>query len=279
MSDSAETPALTVLEQRTVLFYDDELVAVRAADGHIYVAVRQMCDALGLDRASQVRRIKNQNVLADGYKGDVKLTSPGGPQTAGVLRVDLVPLWLTGIRTSMVRPDLQARLERYQREAAKVLYEAFLSGRLSLPTDWEEGISADSPTAQAYRIALAVAQLARAQLVLEARLNAHDQQLAGQANELQTHAGRLDQLEAAFKSPARQISDQQASQLSQAVRAVGLELSRRSGRNEYGGVYGELYRRFGITSYKLLPAAHFNEAIGFLTQWYQALTGASDVPF
>lgn len=279
MSDSAESSALTVLDQRTVLFYGDELVAVRAADGHIYVAVRQMCDALGLDRASQVRRIKKHAVLNDGYKGDVKMTSPGGPQAAGVLRVDVVPLWLTGIRTSMVRPELQARLERYQREAAKVLYEAFLSGRLALPADWEDNIAADSPTFQAYQTAAAVFQLARAQLVMEARLKAHDEELSTQARALQAQASRLEQLEAEFQSPDRRISDQQASQLSQAVRAIGMELSRRSGRNEYGGVYGELYRRFGITSYKLLPAARFGEAIQFLTQWYQSLTGAEDIPF
>lgn len=279
MSDSAESSALTVLDQRTVMFYGDELVAVRAADGHIYVAVRQMCDALGLDRASQVRRIKKHAVLNAGYKGDVKMTSPGGPQAVGVLRVDVVPLWLTGIRTSMVRPELQPRLEHYQREAAKVLYEAFLSGRLSLPTDWEEGIAADSPTYQAYQTAAAVFQLARAQLVMEARLKAHDEELSVQARALQAQASRLEQLEAEFQSPDRRISDQQASQLSQAVRAIGMELSRRSGRNEYGGVYGELYRRFGITGYKLLPAARFSEAIGFLTQWYQSLTGAEDIPF
>ena len=32
---------------------------------------------------------------------------------------------------------------------------------------------------------------------------------------------------------------EQASQISQAVKAVAMELSKQSGRNEYGGVYGE----------------------------------------
>ena len=33
---------LTVLKQRDVIFYGDELVAVQADDGQVYVAVAQM---------------------------------------------------------------------------------------------------------------------------------------------------------------------------------------------------------------------------------------------
>ena len=60
---------------------------------------------------------------------------------------------------------------------------------------------------------------------------------------------------------------------------MALELGNRSGRNEYGGVYGELYRRFDITSYKRLPKNRFEEAITFLTEWYVQLTGNDDIPF
>jgi hypothetical protein len=69
----------------------------------------------------------------------------------------------------------------------------------------------------------------------------------------------------------------QASQISQAVKAVAMKLGEQSGRNEYGGVYGELYRKFSITSYKLLPAGRFQEAMDFLTDWHQTLVG--DEPF
>jgi len=36
---------------------------------------------------------------------------------------------------------------------------------------------------------------------------------------------------------------------------------------------GELYRKYGITSYKQLPAQRFDEAMIFLTEWYNSLTG------
>jgi hypothetical protein len=55
-------------------------------------------------------------------------------------------------------------------------------------------------------------------------------------------------------------------------------LGKKSGRNEYGAVYGEFYRKFGIPSYRELPSRRFDEAIRFLTEWYQELTGEG-LPF
>ena len=142
--------ALTVIEQREVEFYGDELTAVRAADGHIYVSVRHLCDALGLDRAAQVRRIKRQEILFDAYKGGAILTPPstqgtgGGRQQLGLIRVDVVPLFLTGISVNSVRDEIRPKLERFQREAAKVLWEAFQQGRLTADLDF------DSLLAQAF---------------------------------------------------------------------------------------------------------------------------------
>ena len=114
---------------------------------------------------------------------------------------------------------------------------------------------------------MAVADLARNQVLMEARLN----------NRLESYEQRLETIEAQFGDETRTISEDQASQISQSVKAIAMILSKRSGRNEYGAVYGELYRKFGITSYKLLPANRFKEAMRFLTDWHQDLT--DDTPF
>jgi hypothetical protein len=254
MNESVE---LEPVEQKTVIFYGDELVAVRTNDNHVYVSVRHLCDALGLDRPSQVRRIKRNEVLADGYQGDVKIESPGGAQPAGVLRVDLVPLWLTGIRIKAVRPELQDRLGKYQREAAKVLWEAFQSGQLTGEPGFDELLKTDSEAVQAYQMLRAMVKLARHQILLEARVDENSR--------------RLELIESTLGDPKRHITPEQASEISQAVKMVAMELSKRSGRNEYGGVYGEFYRKFGITSYKQLPVNRFEEAVSFLTEWHQSL--------
>jgi len=177
---------LTVIDQREVTFYDDQLTAVRGGDSQVYVPVTQMCRALGLDERSQRRRIQNHTILSEGYtRGDISPPPSaggrgGGVQKVGLIRVDLVPLWLAGI-------------------------------------------------------------------------------------------------EAQLSPPAHAITESQAMQISQAVKAVAIAQGRQTKRNEFGGVYGELYRKFEITSYKLLPASKFDEAMKFLTEWHISLTG--DSPF
>ena len=57
---------LTPIEKKTVLFYDDELTAVRADDEQVYVVLSHMCDALGIDTQGQARRAGNHAVLSKG---------------------------------------------------------------------------------------------------------------------------------------------------------------------------------------------------------------------
>ena len=259
---------LAVVEQREVTFYEDELIAVRSEDGQVYVAIRQMCSALGLDQRSQRRRIQNHTVLSDGYAGGVIMTPPGpggggGRQQAALLRVDLVPLWLSTIETTRVKEQNRPKMERFQREAAKALWEAFQQGRLTADLDFDALLAADSPEAQAYKMAQAVLQLARNQLLMRAQLTDHE--------------NRLETIEAQLGDTGRNVTPDQASQLSQAVKAVALAQGKKTGRNEFGAVYGELYRKFGITSYKMLPARRFEEAMKFLTAWHESLSGT--VPF
>jgi hypothetical protein len=255
-----EEKSLKVIEQKEVEFYEDELIAVRAADEQIYVVIRQMCNALGIDYRSQFRRIQgDKDLLADGYQRVVIMTTHRGRQKAGALRVDLVPVWLAGIDTSRVKEEIRDKLREYKRNVAKVLWEAFQEGRLTSDQSFGDLLASDSPAAQAYKMAAAIMQMARQQLVLESRINQHEE--------------RLERIEATIGDPGRHINPDQASQLSQAVKAVAMALSKKSKRNEYGGVYGELYRKFGITGYKLLPSNRFQEAMDWLTQWHESITG------
>jgi len=69
------------------------------------------------------------------------------------------------------------------------------------------------------------------------------------------------------------VTEEQASQISQAVKAIALALGKASGRNEFGGFYGELYRKFGVASCRMLRARRFEEATSFLADWHQMVTG------
>jgi hypothetical protein len=262
--ESMSENLLIPVEQKDVALYEDNITAVRADDGRVYVSIRHMCRALGLDENGQRQRMRRHAVLGRGL-GVCKIHTPGGAQETAVLRVDLVPLWLSGVRASMVSEEIRPKLVQFQEQAAAVLWEAFQDGRLSADSDFDELLAQASPDAvEAYQVALAVVKLARQQIVMEARLD--------------DYGRRLDNIEASLGDPDRYVSKEQAARISQGVRAIGHVLSKRSGRSEYGAVYGELYRSFDTSSYRELPASQYEQAMKWLNAWYQRLTN-SDIPF
>jgi hypothetical protein len=179
------------------------------------------------------------------------------------LPLDYISGFLFGVNANRVKQELRDRVILYQKNCYKVLAEAFTEGRLTADPSFDELLAGDSPAAMAYRMATALQVMARQQLILESRVDEHDK--------------RLEELEAQLGDPERFITPDQAMQLSQAVKTVALKLSKTSGRNEYGGVYGELYRKYGITSYKELPAAKYEDAMSWLNEWRGSIEG--DVPF
>jgi len=263
--------SLTPIEQKEVVFYDDEVTAVRLSDGRVFVPVRPLVERLGVQWAAQSKRIKRDPVLSE-ESLSVSVMDTQGKQRREMtcLPLDYVGGFLFGINADRVKPELRERVIRYQRECYRVLAEAFQEGRLTTDASFDDllaGASAD--VVDAYRIAQAVMKLARNQVVMEARL-------ADTETAVSSIGDRLELLEQRI-APGQPVTEEQASQLSQAVKAVAIALGKQTKRNEFGACYGELYRKFQITSYKALPADKFEAALAFLTEWHQSLVG--DSPF
>jgi hypothetical protein len=266
---------LVSIEQKRVLFYDDEITAVLLqTDGkqQIYIPLKPICDRLGVTWPSQLNRINRDPVLSKKLKGIFVMNTPGGRQEMSCLPLDYLNGWLFGINTSRVKDEIRDRLIRYQEECFKVLSEAFQEGRLATDPDFDTLLQqASQDTVEAYQMALAMVKLARNQILLEARMDAH-------GRTLEDYGRRLSDIEATLSNPDHYITREQASRISQAVRAIGHVLSERSGRSEYGAVYGELYRNFEISAYRELPAQKYDQAMKWLNAWYQRLTH-QDIPF
>ena len=265
--------ALSPTEQRTVIFYEDKITVVvidEKGEREIYVPLRPMSELLGVNWGSQTRRLQNDPVLNE-VTTSVLVMTAGGQQEMTAIPLDYLQGWLFGINASRVKEEIRDRVVRYQRECYQVLHEAFQEGRLAGDPDFAALLrQASSEVVEAYQMAQAMVRIARNQIMLEARVESQEYRL-------DHHEERLEQIETTLGDPRRQITPDQASRLSQAVKAVAHELGRRSGRNEYGGVYGELYRRYGINSYKELPAAKYDDAMKWLNEWLQSLVG--DAPF
>lgn len=268
--------ALQPLEQKNVLFYDDEITAVLIQDGEqdqVYIPVRPICTYLGINWSGQYQRLQRDRVLAETLKTiSVEFTAEqGSTQDMVCLPLKYLPGWLFGINANRIKEDLQDKIIRYQRECYDVLWEAFEERRLTGDPAFTELLQQDSEAVEAYKMLQALVKIARQQILIEARMKTYDGRLLD-------HENRIETIEAQFGDETRTVSEDQASQISQAVKAIALTVSKRTGRNEYGGVYGELYRKFAVTSYKLVPATQFKEAMKFLIDWHQSVVD-TDTPF
>lgn len=266
--------ALVPVEQRTVIFYDDEITAVLAdEDGQqqVYVPVRPICDFLGLNWSGQQQRINRDPVLSE-IKGVCVIHTPGGSQEMLCIPLDFLNGFLFGVNASRVKESVREQLITYQRECYQVLADAFLDPSATGTTV----SSAEVSLYQVREMGLAIARMAEEQIVFERRLTTTEGRVEKAAVVYGDLTKRVETLEQRM-GPGQPVTEDQASQISQSVKAVAMTLSKTSGSNQYGAVYGELYRKFGITSYKLLPVKQFNKAIEFLTEWNNELVG--DEPF
>ncbi len=262
--------ALVPIAQKQVEFYGDELTAVQVADGTVYIPIRPICELIGVDWNGQRRRINRDPVLRGEMRTvDVTSTEGGRPVTRGVLclPLDFVSGFLFGLNADRVRADLRDKVIRYQRECYKVLAEAFSDGRLTTDLDFDTLLQqASADAVEAYQMALAIVKLARNQILLEAHIDAH-------GRVLDDYGRRLETIEADLHQEERYITESQATQISQAIRAIAGEMSKRSSQNEYGRCWGEFYRKFGVSKYRHLPVSKFDEAMAWLSNWYEDLTG------
>jgi hypothetical protein len=277
----SEEQSLIPIVQKTVTFYEDTITAVltqSAAGDEVYVPIGQFCDLLGINRRTQLERINDDAVLSR-KTATITVTGPGGPQPTYCLQLDYLNGWLFSINANRVKPEVRERLIFYQERCYQVLAEAFREGRLTADPELDDLLHSDkSPAVQAYRMLQALTKLARNQVLMEARLEAQAGTLEKHETWLGEYGERLEEVEATLSDPNRFITTAQASRISQAVKAVALALGKKTNRNEFGGVYGELYRKFEVTSYKEIPARKYQDAMGFLNEWYQSLTNET-LPF
>jgi hypothetical protein len=264
------------LTPRNVSFYGDDLIAVQNDDGTIYTLFARLCENLGLRREAQVRRVQRHSVLREGLI-TLTIQTAGGPQAAQFLRLDLMPLWLSGVQAERVKEEIRAQLTRYQREAAQALWQAF---RHQIVVEDTEAITrAADPLAiqqlqQIAEMGRAIAAMAeqqieiqRQQQVLGTRIDRAGQVVRGMQQQIGDIHVRLGELEDRLH-PATFITEAQANEVSVKVKALAEALtSKDKAKNHYQGIFGELYRRFQVASYKMIRQEQYTAVITFLDDW------------
>ncbi len=270
---SEQTTALVPIEERQVDFYGDDITAALVPVGEkeeIYVPIRPLCNYLGLSWAGQRERIMRDDVLADNLKGvrvrrtpSGKGRSAGGAQETLCLPLDYIPGWLFGIDASRVKPELKEKISRYRRECFRVLWQAF-QGEATLD---RSGPAPSAGLLQIREMGLAIVKMAEEQIELERNVNRAHSRLDQAALIVKSLDQRLTSVEKKL-TPASLITDDQASEVSQAVKALAEYLSSKDkSKNHYQAAFQEIYRRFGVSSYKNIRADKFAAVLKFLADW------------
>jgi hypothetical protein len=270
--EQAPGPAIVPVREQVVDFYGDLVPVAQAGPEELYVPLRTLATFLGLSVSGSRQRVMRHPVLA-GRVRSVRMTGADGKRYETLcLPLDLLPGWLFGIDTRRVKPELQAKLIRYQDEAFRVLWAAFRHDIMPSPPPPPVDLS---PVEQALALAEAVANLARQQLAYEGRLGTVETRQQVMADYLRGYIQKNEQRVTALElhlSAGAVISEAEAAELALHVKTVAAALEQHGTPNGYQRVYSELYRRFRIASYKNLPAARYGDALAWLQGWYHDLS-------
>lgn len=120
-----DAPASAAIQ--TFNFYGDSLDVV--PDGaRLWVSVRRVCEALGVDTGGQLAKLKTKPWACVEF---ISMQVDGDAQRREIAVIDLdgLPMWLATIEPSRVGEHVREKLVRYQREAAAVLRDHFLGAR------------------------------------------------------------------------------------------------------------------------------------------------------
>jgi hypothetical protein len=288
---SAFLPLVPLVPQaeRTVDFYGDQISVALVGEGEeseVYVPLRTITEFLGLGWGSQFNRLQRDEVLKARVQMITVHGADGRPRDMVSLPLDLLPGWLFGITTSRVREDLVPKLRRYREECFRILwreYQRELMQRQQIQTQ----VVPRAPLAQVREMGLAIAQLAEQQMALEgrvedmgARVEKVDEQVSVVNIRLDRAAEVVGDLKRRLGSIERQmlptstITDEQAAEISNKVKALAQFLTTKEpGRNFYQSIFGELYRRFAVSSYKNVRKDQYQDVLKFLDEWLEATSG------
>ena len=117
---------MTTLAQ-TVNFHNQTLTTLEK-DGVQYVAMKPICDNIGLHWEGQRQRIERKEVL-NSVACMIKVTANDGKKYETLcLPIEVLNGWLMGVDENRVKPEIKDTLVMYQKECYKALYDYWHNG-------------------------------------------------------------------------------------------------------------------------------------------------------
>jgi hypothetical protein len=269
-----EEDILTPVEQLPITFFEYAVLAVRRDNGSIYLAIRDLNDATGLQHSSQMRRIRTHPVLREGL-ARFRVETVGGSQAQDFLELERVPTWLLMINTARTSDAVRERLAYFQRYIIREVYAAF-SRLTGLPEASHQIEDLD----ELRRMDTALTELADRQQSLETSQDKARQAWRDLTDQVRSIAGRVAELE---QQVGRSITRQQRGYIYQMVQAWAeakvTQEPRLSRAAATQACWATIKRRYQVARYEDISAKQYDDCVRFVRDAYRKLTGSDlDLP-
>lgn len=120
------------ISTQTISFNNQSLITVEQNGNH-YVAMKPICENIGLAWQPQVLRIKRDEVLSQGMIVMIIPTN-GGNQNMICLPIEYLNGWLFGIDINRCNPEIRDTLIKYKKECYQALHDYWFNGKAERKT-------------------------------------------------------------------------------------------------------------------------------------------------
>lgn len=235
------------LTVRNVDVLGDSITAAKDKDGIVWAGVSYFCRALGMSKVqkdTQTDKVQSDKTLSRGCRKFPAGVFDTANETVAI-RIDFIPIWLAKIsitdKMQKTHPELADKLLEYQLKAKDILAQAFMP-KQGLPQTIPEQIQL----------------LAQGNVELNKRVD-----------DIQAEVEHLK-----LDLPILPI---EAEKITNATRAKGVSVMGGKGSNAYANrsivnavykdIYGQIYRNFGVKSYKAIKRSQTDKVIMVIEEY------------
>lgn len=264
--ETSKTPVIPI-RQAIVKIAGHNVLGVLLTGNRIAASSRMICDLLGIDHRTQIRKILADRAIYDSLLlAQVEIA--GKKRVANVIIAEAIPIWLAHIHENKVAPEARETLMEFQRVAVQTLRAFFFPETRAQPKSAppkQEPESAPLPPPQEPPVSeldyfrLGIEGIGRKEAKQDARLDKHDQQIAMVIEEVDRIAEQVTDL--AETGPL-----EWEHKIELRIRLQALEYQ----TGQPGFVLGrELVATFGVEVIEQLPEARWGQIVA----WFKKRLG------
>ena len=121
------------ISTQTISFNNQSLITVEQNGSH-YVAMKPICENIGLSWEPQLLRIKRDNVLSSTMIVMIIVAEDGKKREMICLPIEYLNGWLFGIDINRCKPEIRDTLIKYKKECYQALHDYWFNGKAERKT-------------------------------------------------------------------------------------------------------------------------------------------------